>query len=56
MKTPRTNREEIRENSLTVPMNREEKEQVKRAAENMGVPMSAFVRIVLKDFIKKEAR
>lgn len=54
MKTPKKNRDEVRENSLTIPMSREEKESVKKAADNMGVTMSAFARIVLKDFMKKE--
>lgn len=53
MKTPRENREEIRGNCLTIPMSRDEKEAVKRAADDMGVTMSAFARIVFKDFIKK---
>lgn len=53
MKTAKTNRDEIRQNTLSVPMSREEKMMVKKAADDMGVPMSAFVRIVLKDFLKK---
>ena len=53
MKTPMANREEIRGNCLTIPMSREEKEAVKKAADDMGVTMSAFARIVLKDFMKK---
>lgn len=54
MKTAKSNREEVRENSLTIPMNADEKHQVKLAAEKMGVPMSTFARLVLKDYIKKE--
>lgn len=53
MKTAKSNRDEVRENSLTVPMNKEEKQAVQNAANNMGVSMSAFARIVLKDFLKK---
>ena len=53
MKTAKTNRDEIRQNTLTVPMSRDEKMMVQKAADDMGVPMSAFVRIVLKDFLKK---
>ena len=53
MKTPKANRDEIRENALTIPMSKEEKEAVKKAADDMGVTMSAFARIVLKDFMKK---
>lgn len=53
MKISKTNREEIRENSLTIPMSKQEKESVKKSADDMGVSMSAFARIVLKDFMKK---
>ena len=53
MKTPKANRGEVRENPLVVPMNKEEKEAVQKAADDMGVSMSAFARMVLKDFIKK---
>ena len=54
MKTAKSNRDEIRENSLTVPMNEDEKKSIKRAADEMGVTMSAFARIALREFIKKE--
>lgn len=53
MKTPKANRNEIRENALTIPMSKEDKEAIKKAADDMGVTMSAFARIVLKDFMKK---
>ena len=53
MKTAKSNRDEVRENSLVVPMNKEEKQAVQDAADDMGVSMSAFARIVLKDFMKK---
>lgn len=52
MKRPNVNRDEVRENSLTVPMSKEEKEQIRKSADNMGVSMSAFARMVLKNFIK----
>ena len=53
MKTASQNREEIRENSITVPMSEFEKERIRAAARDMGVPMSAFVRIVLKNYLKE---
>ena len=53
MKTAKTNRDEIRQNTLCVPMSKEEKTMVQKAADDMGIPMSAFVRMVLKDFMKK---
>lgn len=53
MKTSKSNRDEVRANSLVIPMTKEEKEAVKKSAENMGITMSAFVRLILKDFMKK---
>ncbi len=53
MKMAKTNRDEIRENTLCVPMSKQEKESVQKAADDMGVSMSAFARMVLKDFMKK---
>lgn len=55
MKTAKSNRDEVRENSLTIPMNKEEKQAVQDAANNMGISMSAFARMALKDFMKKSA-
>ena len=55
MKVAKTNREEVRENSLTVPMSKSEKDEVKRMSNEMGVSMSSFVRIIIKEFIKKQA-
>ena len=55
MKMAKTNREEVRENSLTVPMSKSEKDEVKRMSNEMGVSMSSFARIVIKEFIKKQA-
>ena len=52
MKTAKSNRDEVRENSIAVPMTKEEKEGVRKAADDMGLSMSAFVRVVLKEFIK----
>lgn len=49
----RENREELRKNSLTVPMSKQEKKDVADAASRMGVSMSTFARLVLKDFMKK---
>ena len=53
MKTAKSNRDENRENALTIPMPKEDKEAIRKAADDMGVTMSAFARIVLKDFMKK---
>lgn len=56
MNKPKTNRDEVRANSLTIPMNKQEKERVQKKADDMGISMSAFGRMVLSDFFKKEER
>jgi antitoxin component of RelBE/YafQ-DinJ toxin-antitoxin module len=53
MKMKRTNRDEVRENSLNVPMTIIEKDQVRKAADSMGVSMSTLVRIALNEYLKK---
>lgn len=55
MKIAKSNRNEVRENTLCVPMSKEEKQAVQSAADEMGVSMSAFARMVLKDFMKKSS-
>lgn len=54
MKIPKSNREEVRQNSLTIPMSKEEKDLVKVAAKEMGVSMSTFARIAIKEYVRKE--
>ena len=54
MKTAKTNRDEVRENTLSIPMTKEEKDSVRNASHKMGVSMSSFARIALKDFAKRE--
>lgn len=53
MKQKKTNREEVRENALNVPMTLLEKLSVQKAADNIGVSMSAFVRMALNDYMKR---
>jgi hypothetical protein len=53
MKAKRSNRDEVRENSLNVPMTIIEKDQVRKAADSMGVSMSTFARIALDDYMRK---
>ena len=56
MNKKKTNRDEVRENSLTIPMSKAEKERVQKKANEMGISMSALGRVVLSDFFKKEER
>lgn len=53
MKRKRTNRDEVRENSLNVPMNMIEKEQVRKVADSIGVSMSTLARIAINEYLKK---
>ena len=54
MNKPKSNRDEVRANTLTIPMNKQEKERVQEKANEMGISMSALGRIVLNDFFKKD--
>lgn len=53
MKTKRANRDEVRENSLNVPMSLVEKDQIRKAADNIGVSMSTLARIAINEYLKK---
>lgn len=53
MKTPRENRDDVREEVLTIPMNKEEKVIIQKAADDMGISMSAFARMAIKSFVNK---
>ena len=54
MKKPNENRDEIRENSLTVMSTKEEKEAIKKMANKSGLTMSAWVRMVLNEKINQK--
>ena len=54
MKTPMANRDEIRDETLTVPMSKDEKARVKQKAKEIGITSSSLVRIALNDFFKKQ--
>ena len=54
MKTAKTNRDEVRENTISVPMTKEEKEAVKNASSKIGLTMSAWVRMVLAEKINRK--
>lgn len=47
MKTAKLNRDEVRENTITIPMTKAEKEAISSAAQKIGLSMSAFVRMVI---------
>ena len=52
---PISNREELRENQIVVPMSKQEKNRVKEAAKETDRSMASFVRMVLNEHFTKEA-
>ena len=54
MKIAKSNRDEVRENTLTVPLSRIEKKSVQEAANKLGLSMSAWVRMVLAEKINQK--
>ncbi len=54
MKTPKANRDEVRESSFTVLSTREEKESYTKEAQKMGLTRSAWVRMVLNEKINQK--
>ena len=54
MKTPKSNREEVRANTFTVTATRAEKEAIQNAAHKSGLSLSAWVRMVLVEKINQK--
>ena len=54
MKTPKKNRDEVRENTFTVTATRAEKEAIQRMARQSGLSMSSWVRMVLAEKINQK--
>lgn len=54
MKTPRSNRDDVRENSFTVMATKAEKEAIQRMADKSGLSMSAWVRMVINEKINQQ--
>lgn len=53
MKRARINRDEVRENSLTIPMTKAEKEAIREASAQSGLTMTAWARMILNKEINK---
>lgn len=53
MKTAKTNRDEVRENTLCIPMTKFEKDAVRNASEKSGLTMTAWARMVLAEKINR---
>ena len=54
MKTPKANRDEVRENTFTVTVTRAEKEAIQKMANKSGLSMSAWVRMVIAEKINQK--
>ena len=54
MKKAKSNRDEVRENTLCVLLSASEKEAVEREANKMGLSMSAWARMVLAKEINRK--
>ena len=54
MKTPKSNREEVRAENLSIPMTKAEKEAVQNAADSCGLTMTAWARMVLAEKINQK--
>lgn len=54
MKTAKSNRDEVRENSLCVLLSAPEKKAVEKEANKMGLSMSAWARMVLAEKINQK--
>lgn len=54
MKTAKINRDEVRENTICIPVTKEEKEAVQNTASKIGLTMSAWVRMVLNEKISQK--
>ena len=53
MKTPRSNRDDVRENSFRVMATKAEKEAIQRMADKSGLSMSAWVRMIINRELNK---
>lgn len=54
MNKPKSNRDEVRESTFTVTVTRTEKEAIQRMANQSGLTMSAWVRMVLAEKINQK--
>lgn len=54
MKTPKTNRDEVRGGTFTVPVTRAEKEAIQETASKNGLTLSSWVRMVIAEKINQK--
>jgi antitoxin component of RelBE/YafQ-DinJ toxin-antitoxin module len=54
MKTPKSNRDEVRETTFTVTVTRSEKKAIQEAATKIGLTMSSWVRMIIGEKINQK--
>jgi hypothetical protein len=54
MKTRKSNRDEVRENTLAIPMTKAEKEAIRQASAQSGLTMTAWARMVLNQKVNQK--
>lgn len=54
MKTPKANRDDVRETTFTVTVTRTEKDAIQKAAAQSGLTMSSWVRMVVAEKINQK--
>lgn len=52
MKTPRANRDEVKEETITFSYEKPKKDKLQKVADEMGITMSAVCRMALQEFLK----
>lgn len=56
MKTPKANRDEVREETITFTYEKPKKEKLQKLADDMGISMSAYIRLAINEKMnRKEA-
>lgn len=53
MKTPKSNRDEVRANTFTVTATKAEKERLVAEAHKKGLSLSSFVRLLANEYFEK---
>lgn len=56
MNKPKSNREDLRKNSVTVMLTEEEKERIYKQAHKLGLSMSSFIKFALISYFREEER
>lgn len=54
MKTPRTNRDEVKEETITFNYEKPKKEKLQKLADDMGISMSAYIRLAINEKINQK--